>query len=292
MRSQEVDDDRRGAGAARGARGAGQRPGVGRVRGRRVGAARGRRDLHRARAGDRAGHGRGAGGHRRGSPTAPSATPAGRTSRAGATSPPRARCGAAQGRRAHPRPRRRASASLEAREVGKPRRDALRFDVSFASAGFDFYAGLTDTLHGEVIDQGPIEARVHYEPYGVVAAILPFNWPPIHFAKKARAGARGGQHRGDQAGRAGAADGAAAGRDRQRGAAARRRERGGRSPGRCGAGRAPGGRADHLHRRDVDRPRGAADGGREPHLRHDGAWAARTPSWCSTTPTSTPPSTW
>ncbi|GAB3674619.1 aldehyde dehydrogenase family protein [Angustibacter aerolatus] len=73
---------------------------------------------------------------------------------------------------------------LEAREVGKPRRDALRFDVSFASAGFDFYAGLTDTLHGEVIDQGPIEARVHYEPYGVVAAILPFNWPPIHFAKK------------------------------------------------------------------------------------------------------------
>ena len=23
-----------------------------------------------------------------------------------------------------------------------------------------------------------------YEPYGVVAAILPFNWPPIHFTKK------------------------------------------------------------------------------------------------------------
>ncbi|MGH3181366.1 MAG: aldehyde dehydrogenase family protein, partial [Streptosporangiaceae bacterium] len=30
----------------------------------------------------------------------------------------------------------------------------------------------------------PIEARVIYEPYGVVAAILPFNWPPIHFTKK------------------------------------------------------------------------------------------------------------
>jgi acyl-CoA reductase-like NAD-dependent aldehyde dehydrogenase len=25
---------------------------------------------------------------------------------------------------------------------------------------------------------------VIYEPYGVVAAILPFNWPPIHFTKK------------------------------------------------------------------------------------------------------------
>jgi acyl-CoA reductase-like NAD-dependent aldehyde dehydrogenase len=76
-------------------------------------------------------------------------------------------------------------AELEAREVGKPRRDALRFDVSYCSAGFDYYAGLGETLHGEIIDQGPIEARVIYEPYGVVAAILPFNWPPIHFTKKA-----------------------------------------------------------------------------------------------------------
>ena len=75
-------------------------------------------------------------------------------------------------------------AELEAREVGKPRRDALRFDVSYCSAGFDYYAGLSETLHGEIIDQGPIEARVIYEPYGVVAAILPFNWPPIHFTKK------------------------------------------------------------------------------------------------------------
>lgn len=75
-------------------------------------------------------------------------------------------------------------AELEAREVGKPRRDALRFDVSYCSAGFDYYAGIGETLHGEIIDQGPIEARVLYEPYGVVAAILPFNWPPIHFTKK------------------------------------------------------------------------------------------------------------
>ncbi len=75
-------------------------------------------------------------------------------------------------------------AKLEAKEVGKPRRDALRFDVSYCSVGFDYYAGLGETLHGEIIDQGPIEARVIYEPYGVVAAILPFNWPPIHFTKK------------------------------------------------------------------------------------------------------------
>ncbi len=56
--------------------------------------------------------------------------------------------------------------------------------MAFSSNCFDFFGGLGDTLAGEIIDQGPIETRVLYEPYGVVACILPFNWPPIHFAKK------------------------------------------------------------------------------------------------------------
>ena len=76
-------------------------------------------------------------------------------------------------------------AELCAREVGKPVRDALHVDVVSSHSSFDYYAGLTDTIRGEIIDQGPVEARVTYEPYGVVAAILPFNWPPIHFSKKA-----------------------------------------------------------------------------------------------------------
>ncbi len=75
-------------------------------------------------------------------------------------------------------------AEICAREVGKPRRDALRVDVTSSHTSFDYYGGIADTLHGQIIDQGPIEARVEYEPYGVVAAILPFNWPPIHFSKK------------------------------------------------------------------------------------------------------------
>lgn len=75
-------------------------------------------------------------------------------------------------------------ATLEARENGKPRRDARLNDLTFSHTAFDYFAGLADTLPGEIIDQGPIEARVLYEPYGVVAAILPFNWPPIHFSKK------------------------------------------------------------------------------------------------------------
>lgn len=75
-------------------------------------------------------------------------------------------------------------AELCSRENGKPFRDARANDVNFSSNAFDWFAGLADTLHGEILDQGPIEARVVYEPYGVVAALLPFNWPPIHFSKK------------------------------------------------------------------------------------------------------------
>ncbi len=75
-------------------------------------------------------------------------------------------------------------AEICAREVGKPVRDALRVDVLSCHSSFDYYAGVAESIHGEILDQGAIEARVVYEPYGVVAAILPFNWPPIHFSKK------------------------------------------------------------------------------------------------------------
>jgi acyl-CoA reductase-like NAD-dependent aldehyde dehydrogenase len=75
-------------------------------------------------------------------------------------------------------------AELCAREVGKPKRDALRVDVVSSHTNFYYYAGIADSVHGELIHQGPVQARVDYEPYGVVAAILPFNWPVQHVAKK------------------------------------------------------------------------------------------------------------
>lgn len=75
-------------------------------------------------------------------------------------------------------------AELESRENGKPVRDALQFDIAYASATYDYFAGLADTLTGEILEQGSIQAQVIREPYGVVGAILPFNWPPIHFAAK------------------------------------------------------------------------------------------------------------
>jgi len=78
-------------------------------------------------------------------------------------------------------------ATLLTRENGKPVRDSRAFDVEFSHRLFDYFASLTETLHGKLLAQGPINAEIEYEPYGVVAAILPFNWPPIHFGNKCAA---------------------------------------------------------------------------------------------------------
>ena len=70
-------------------------------------------------------------------------------------------------------------------ENGKPVSQAREGDVLFVIAIFRYFASLVDKLPHEVYDQGAIYATVLREPFGVVAAILPFNWPPIHFGGKA-----------------------------------------------------------------------------------------------------------
>lgn len=50
---------------------------------------------------------------------------------------------------------------------------------------FRYFASIADKLPSEFFDQGSIYSAVIYEPYGVCAAILPFNWPPVHVAGKA-----------------------------------------------------------------------------------------------------------
>lgn len=69
-------------------------------------------------------------------------------------------------------------------ENGKPYLDALKFDVGFLSACFRYFASILDKLPGEAIDQGSTYTTTWYEPKGVTAAIIPFNWPPIHTAGK------------------------------------------------------------------------------------------------------------
>jgi acyl-CoA reductase-like NAD-dependent aldehyde dehydrogenase len=75
-------------------------------------------------------------------------------------------------------------AVLECRENGKTRRDAREFDLVSAYETFEFFAGISESLAGDAIPQGPVDAHVRLEPYGVVGAIVPFNWPPVHFAAK------------------------------------------------------------------------------------------------------------
>jgi acyl-CoA reductase-like NAD-dependent aldehyde dehydrogenase len=78
-------------------------------------------------------------------------------------------------------------ASLESRENGKPVVDAKVMDVGFLVDVFRFFGSLADKLPSEFYDKGNIYASVVWEPYGVVAAIIPFNWPPIHTGGKVAA---------------------------------------------------------------------------------------------------------
>ncbi|QKX63093.1 uncharacterized protein TRUGW13939_10261 [Talaromyces rugulosus] len=69
-------------------------------------------------------------------------------------------------------------------ENGKPYLDALNGDVLFLFSIFRYFASIVDKLPGEVHDQGSLYTTVLYEPKGVTAAIIPFNWPPIHTGGK------------------------------------------------------------------------------------------------------------
>ncbi|MGZ8438437.1 MAG: aldehyde dehydrogenase family protein, partial [Candidatus Limnocylindrales bacterium] len=76
-------------------------------------------------------------------------------------------------------------ALLESLDVGKPIRDALRVDVPSAATTFQWYAETVDKVYGEVGPTGPeVLSLVTREPIGVVAAIVPWNYPLIITAWK------------------------------------------------------------------------------------------------------------
>ncbi len=76
-------------------------------------------------------------------------------------------------------------ALLESLDVGKPIRDALRVDVPSAATTFQWYAETIDKVYGEVGPTGPdVLSLVTREPIGVVAAIVPWNYPLIITAWK------------------------------------------------------------------------------------------------------------
>ena len=74
-------------------------------------------------------------------------------------------------------------ASIETRENGKPLPQAM-LDVEACIGSFGYFGALAGKLPGDFFDGGGVYGASVLEPYGVVGAILPFNWPPIHTAGK------------------------------------------------------------------------------------------------------------
>ena len=76
-------------------------------------------------------------------------------------------------------------ALLETLDVGKPIRDSLTSDVPSAADCIAYYAEFSDKLYDEIAPTGPNDlALVRREPLGVVAAIVPWNYPLIISAWK------------------------------------------------------------------------------------------------------------
>lgn len=76
-------------------------------------------------------------------------------------------------------------ARLESSEMGKPVSQARNVDIEQCITLFNYYAGLTEVLPSQVRDQGYALDITTLEPYGVIAGIIPFNWPPLHVGGKA-----------------------------------------------------------------------------------------------------------
>jgi len=74
-------------------------------------------------------------------------------------------------------------ATLESKENGKPLPQA-RADVEACIATFAYFGGVIGKIPGDFYDNGLLLGATVREPYGVVGAIIPFNWPPIHTAGK------------------------------------------------------------------------------------------------------------
>ncbi|MGN0096960.1 MAG: aldehyde dehydrogenase family protein [Corynebacterium sp.] len=75
-------------------------------------------------------------------------------------------------------------AALESAEVGKPVSQARQFDVDFCISVFELFADLASDLPGRTTQTGSVVDLTRLRPYGVIAGVIPFNWPPIHTAGK------------------------------------------------------------------------------------------------------------
>ena len=77
-------------------------------------------------------------------------------------------------------------AQLDTLDNGKPIGESRALDVPLSAGIFHFYAGLVQTIAGRVLPTsvGPMHAYSRREPVGVVAAIVPWNFPLLMCAYK------------------------------------------------------------------------------------------------------------
>jgi len=69
-------------------------------------------------------------------------------------------------------------ALLESLNVGKPVNDAVNIDIPGSAGCFDWYAEAIDKMYGEVAPtDGNNIATITREPMGVIAAVVPWNFP-------------------------------------------------------------------------------------------------------------------
>jgi aldehyde dehydrogenase (NAD+) len=74
-------------------------------------------------------------------------------------------------------------AQLEARDTGKPMKQA-KADITAVQRYFEYYGGAADKLHGDTVPflDGYLVATI-YEPHGVTAHIIPWNYPAQMFGR-------------------------------------------------------------------------------------------------------------
>lgn len=78
-----------------------------------------------------------------------------------------------------------ALAQLETRENGKVHALARCGDIEECINTFEFFGGISaDSVPNSFVDGGHYYDQIVAEPYGVVAAIIPSNWPALHLASK------------------------------------------------------------------------------------------------------------
>lgn len=83
------------------------------------------------------------------------------------------------------RQHREALGTLDSIDSGKTISETAGRNIDGTAGLFDFYAGVTDKIRGSIIDMGPkTTGLVEKEPYGVVGAISPWNYPMLNAGTK------------------------------------------------------------------------------------------------------------